>query len=489
MTIINGIPRKTGKELIYYMSFQISKVKGIPIRLHFTLVIVFFLIAWTLASGFMPQFFPNLSIIHYWIMGIVGAIILFISVLLHELAHSLLSLRYGLKVRQIILFIFGGVSDIKEEERIKEDYGIEFRIAIVGPLTSFALAGIFALSWWGLLQASDTNELAAPTLPPVPEGGGIGEEREGRVNIPEEEGFGFISVIRVISGVLLYAAIVNVLLGAFNLLPAFPLDGGRMLRAGLIKWKKSYSDATRIAVKVGTGISYGLMAFGFITIISGSFIGGFWLILIGWFLQSGAQAYLQQHELSTALSGVRLRDIMNTKFVSVRPDITIKELLNGYFNIYRKSEFPVTTEDNTGDLLGSVTTRQAMNIPESNVEKVKIERIMTPTHNLIVMNPDNYADEALKRMYQENKSRVFVCINSQPPLMEQQAIEQKGEVISSGERIKKEKSELLQKRQQILKLVGIISKTDLLNIATERQEFEKEIKKLASTTNSNRQNQ
>ena len=254
------------------MSLQISKIKGVPIKLHFTLIIVFFLITWTLASGFMPQFYPNLTITHYWIMGVAGAIILFISVLLHELAHSLLSLRYGLKVRQIILFVFGGVSDIKEEKRIKEDYGKEFKIAVVGPLLSFALAGIFALSWWGLLQASGTSELATPTIPPVQDGGGVeekSEDGEGRANILEDEGFGFVSIILVVSGVLLYAAIVNVLLGAFNLLPAFPLDGGRMLRAGLIKWKKSYSDATRIAVKVGTGISYGLMAFGFISIISG----------------------------------------------------------------------------------------------------------------------------------------------------------------------------------------------------------------------------
>jgi Zn-dependent protease len=474
------------------MSLQISKIKGIPIKLHFTLIIVFFLITWTLASGFMPQFFPNLTITQYWIMGIAGAIILFISVLLHELAHSLLSLRYGLKVRQIILFIFGGVSDIKEEERIKEDYGKEFKIAVVGPLLSFALAGIFALSWWGLLQASNTSELAAPIIPPVQEGGGIEEEREGgggRLNIPEDDGFGFISIIRIVSGVLLYAAIVNVLLGAFNLLPAFPLDGGRMLRAGLIKWKKSYSDATRIAVKVGTGISYGLMAFGFISIISGSFIGGFWLILIGWFLQSGAQAYLQQHELSTALSGVRLRDIMNTKFVSVRPAITIKQLLNDYFNLYRKSEFPVTTEDNIGALLGTITTSQAMNVSESDVDKVNVEQIMTPTNGLIIMSPDRHADEALKRMYQENKSRVFVCEGYQSNLVEQQTSSQKGEITSSSKRNRNQRPEVLQKGQHCPTLIGIISKTDILNIATERQEYEREIRKSSATTNSNRQNQ
>ena len=448
------------------MSFQISKVKGVPVKLHFTLIIVFFLITWTLASGFMPQLFPNLSITHYWIMGIVGAIILFVSVLLHELAHSLLSLKYGLEVRQIILFIFGGVSDIKEEEKIKGDYGKEFKIAIVGPLTSFAIAGAFALSWWLLLQASNINEFAAP----------------------DQEVTGLISSIRIISGVLLYGAIVNVLLGAFNLLPAFPLDGGRILRAGLIRWKKSYDDATRIAVKVGTGISYGLMAFGFITIISGSFIGGFWLILIGWFLQSGAQAYLQQHEISTALSGVRLRDIMNTRFISVRPETTIKELLAGYFNVYRKSEFPVTsTED--GYLLGAVTAKQAMNVSEKEAEKVRVEQIMTSTKELIIMDPDRHADQALKRLFQENKSRIFVCTSS--GLAEQKKIEPTGEFNidnknsnSSGIKKQRESESFQERKHQLPRLIGIISKTDILNIATERQEYERVAKKLAVSANS-----
>src|SRR5215212_1578520 len=138
------------------MSFQIAKVKGIPVRLHFTLVIVFFLIAWTLASSFMPQYFPNLTIVQYWIMGSIGAIILFISVLLHELMHSVVALRYGIKVRQIILFIFGGVSEITEETR---DFRKEFKIAIAGPAASFAIAGALAASWW--LISNDSFRAAA----------------------------------------------------------------------------------------------------------------------------------------------------------------------------------------------------------------------------------------------------------------------------------------------------------------------------------------
>ena len=124
------------------MSLQICTIKKIPIKLHFTLIIVFFLISWTLATGFMPQYYPNLTTLQYWTMGIIGSIMLFVSILLHELSHSLLSIRYGIHVNQILLFIFGGISDIKDETK---EFKKEFKIAIVGPLTSYALSGLFWL--------------------------------------------------------------------------------------------------------------------------------------------------------------------------------------------------------------------------------------------------------------------------------------------------------------------------------------------------------
>ncbi len=180
-----------------------------------------------------------------------------------------------------------------------------------------------------------------------------------------------------------------------------------MLRAALIRWKKSYNEATRIAVRVGIGISFGLMAFGFITIFTGSTLGGFWFIIIGWFIQSGAQTYLQQHEISTALVGVKLKDIMNSKFISVNQNQTVFEILNNYFNIYRKSEFPVL--DAEGNLVGAITSRQAMNVAENDAENIKAGEIMTPFRDLVIMNENSRADEALKRIYQENKNRIFVC--------------------------------------------------------------------------------
>jgi CBS domain-containing protein len=255
---------------------------------------------------------------------------------------------------------------------------------------------------------------------------------------------------------MVYGAIINVLLGGFNLLPAFPLDGGRILRAALYRWKKNYDYATKVAVKIGTGISFGLMGFGFINILTGSFVGGFWLILIGWFLQSGAQAYLQQYELSNSLSRVRLREIMKTTYTSVSPNTSVKELLTDYFNVYRKSEFPVIDSEK-GILLGSVTAKQAMNVSQDVLSSIKVRDIMTPVTELVKMSQDDHAYEALTKMYKANKSRVYVCSDEYP----------------------KRYSKGSQDIEEGCKIVGIISKTDILNVASENQEYMHNLAKAA----------
>jgi Zn-dependent protease len=429
------------------LSLQVTKIKGISIRLHFTLIIVFFLIAWTLAARLMPEIYPGLTREEYWIIGILGAGVLFISVLLHELAHSIVALKYGLKVRQIILFIFGGVSDIEEQGESSKDFRKEFKIAVVGPITSFVIAGILALAWWILLLSSSSAQTGFTTTD---------------------------AIKSIAEAVLGYGALTNTLLGGFNLIPAFPLDGGRILRSALMRWKRDYDQSTKIAVRIGIAISYGFMAFGFITMFSVSFVSGMWIMFIGWFLNSGAQSYLSQHELFTTLSGVRLRDIMNTRFISVKPDITVNDLLNNYFNAYRKSEFPVVDEKHGSNLLGAVTAKQAINVvPEHDRDSIRVEEIMIPKSKLIVMKSNRTADEALRRIFRENKSRVFVYDEE-----EEDHIEKRGGGLI-GE--KEEKLEVKEQERQRQKLVGLISKTDLLNIAREREDYEKEIKKVSSS--------
>ena len=246
----------------------------------------------------------------------------------------------------------------------------------------------------------------------------------------------------MVEGVVLYGAIINALLGAFNLIPAFPLDGGRMLRAGLIKWRKSYDEATRIAAKVGIAISYGFMALGFFAMITGSFIGGIWILLIGWFLNSGAQSYLSQHEITSLLSNLRLHDIMNTKVIAVSQDIRVDRLLANYFGRYMKSSFPVV--DSKGYLRGMVTLKQAADVQEDRRHLVAAEEIMIPIQELTVMSPDRRADEALMQMTRTHSGKVFVCDPQQGALL------------------------------------GMVSKTDIMNVASERQEYQKDLKSSAA---------
>jgi Zn-dependent protease/predicted transcriptional regulator len=417
------------------LSLQVAKIKGIPIRLHFTLIIAFFLISWTLATTLMPQTYHHgLTIVHYWIMGILGAAILFISVLLHELAHSILALRYGIRVRQIMLFIFGGVSDMEEEEekeweqegeRIgpsKTGFRKEFKIAVVGPLTSFIIASVLALAWWILVQTDITGGGSMVTT----------STTITTINIAK----------RIAEGVLQYGAVVNTLLGGFNLIPAFPLDGGRILRSALLRWKKDYVQSTKIAVRIGISISYGFMALGFMTMISGAFVSGIWILIIGWFLNSGAQSYLAQQETSSILSKIHLQDIMNTRIISAKEDMTINSLIKDYFNIYAKDSFPIVNELNYY-LIGMITFKDAWNVSEDKRDIVKARDIMIPVTNLIVMQQNRTANEALIQMTRKGMGKVFVS------------------------------------NEEGKKLIGLVSKTDLINAIRERKDYMKGISKFA----------
>lgn len=257
------------------MSIQVGRIKGIPIRLHFTLLLVSSLITWILAATLMPELYPGLNISAYWIMGIVGSIILYFSVLLHELAHSFVAQTYGLKVREIVLYIFGGVSVIENQDELaSKDFRKEFKIAAVGPLTSFVIAAILGASFFLLIYSTGST---------------VTNSNSSHISSTE-----YTQTIIVI-GVLQYGALVNIVVGGFNLIPAFPCDGGRILRTVLLRSKNDFEKSTRITIRVGIAISYGFMGLGFFTVLFGLYISGFWILLIGWFLNSAARSYLRQH--------------------------------------------------------------------------------------------------------------------------------------------------------------------------------------------------
>jgi Zn-dependent protease len=269
------------------MSLEVGTVKGIPIRLHFTLLLLSLLVVWTLATMLMPEIYLGLSSSLYWIMGAAGAIIILVSVLLHELAHSIVALRYGLKVSEIVLYIFGGVSVIKEQEEASKDFHKEFRIAVVGPIASFVIAAIFAISFFLLTLISSESTITT-------------------INTADITSSNHTLTI-IAAGLLQYGALVNIILGGFNLIPIFPSDGGRILRSVLLRLKKNdYDKSTKITVRIGIMTSYVFMGFGFFNLISGSPISGIWILIIGWFLISRARSYLAQFERRRSLSGVEV---------------------------------------------------------------------------------------------------------------------------------------------------------------------------------------
>jgi len=283
------------------MSMTVAKIRGIRIKIHYTFIIIFVMVTWSLSAYLIPTLIPGLSFAVNLYIAITGAAVLFSSVILHELAHSIVAIRYGIKVRQIVLFIFGGVSDIEEEPK---EFQKEFKIAIVGPLTSFVLAGIFSLFGF-IIENIFGNSIS--------------------------------TAWQAIDVVLYYGAMANIMLGAFNLIPAFPLDGGRILRATLVKRKGDFEAATRSVIRISILISYVLMGFGFLGIISRTFIGGLWILLIGWFLNAGAHSYMRQRELGSILSTVTLRQIMNTNIIAVKKGTNLYEVYEVLWVLYEDS--------------------------------------------------------------------------------------------------------------------------------------------------------
>ncbi|ALI37078.1 Putative zinc metalloprotease Rip3 [Candidatus Nitrosocosmicus oleophilus] len=357
------------------MSLQVAEIYQIPIKLHYSLVLVFFLITWTLAYGFMPHYSPGLNPMQYWIMSIIGTVILFLSVLIHELSHSIVASRYGIKVKQIVLFIFGGVSDIEEEPK---DFNKEFKMAIAGPAVSLVLSALFAIFWWittAIIMSSFDES--------------------------------FKTILIIINGILFYASFLNLILGIFNLIPAFPMDGGRILRSVLFSRNKNYDKSTRIAVRIGVIMSYVFFGLGILTILSGSFVSGIWIILIGWFLQNGAETYLYQYDIMKILSKIRLHELMKTNVISVSDGLTINEIIKNYFNIYMKSSFPVTKLNY--EVVGIVTLKRCSNVPEHERDTINVKDIMFPKNKIKLLKVNDTAEKALSIMIKENQDKILVC--------------------------------------------------------------------------------
>ncbi|OGO32933.1 MAG: hypothetical protein A2Z29_01715 [Chloroflexi bacterium RBG_16_56_11] len=343
-------------------SIRLFRVAGIDIGIHYSWLFIFILITWSLAEGVFRVTVPGEETLTYWLMGVVASLMLFICVLLHELAHSLVARARGMSVNSITLFILGGVSNLEEEPARP---AIEFSMAIVGPVTSLVLAGVF----WGLERLSADGT--------------------------------------VIDAMLGYLAYINLVLGIFNLVPGFPLDGGRVLRSILWSATGSLVKATNIAATVGRLLGWALIGFGVYQVLTGSmfgFLGGIWTAFIGWFLSSTADASRKEVMLRELLSGKKVRDIMSPKPETVTPDTTVDQLVTDIFNRKHGRALPVCQGERTE---GIVTITDVKGLPREKWATTKVGEIMTRAP-LFTVSPDDDVSKALKLVTQHDVNQLLI---------------------------------------------------------------------------------
>ncbi len=338
------------------------KIAGIRITIDPSWLIIFFLVVWSLATGYFPEGQPPIEGPAAWILGVVAALLLFGSVLVHELSHALVAQRAGISVPRIRLFMFGGVSEMASEPR---DPRAEVRIAAAGPLTSFGLAALFFV-----ISLSHV-----PSLLPG-----------GRQLVD-------------------YLAALNLMLGLFNLLPGFPLDGGRLLRAWLWSRNGDLLSATRTAGRAGSMVGFGLMGLGLVQLINGGNLGGLWFIVVGIFLSQAASASYESLLLRDTLSGYRVRQIMTQPVIAVSDHASLEELANDFFFRHPRGSFPVCAGD---FFIGMVSLEQLKGVQREEWARTPVRQIMTPAAMLRPLDPDDDCVTALERMVRGEVGRLPV---------------------------------------------------------------------------------
>jgi Zn-dependent protease/CBS domain-containing protein len=322
-------------------SFKIGKIAGIEIGIHYTWIFAFGLFAWIFAQFTFPVVFPGWTTATYWITGVIVSVMIFVSVLIHELCHSLVAISRGLKVSSIVFFIFGGVSNIEKEP---ETAWVEFIMSAAGPASSLVLGGIF------IAIASAVRSSGAQTDSPL-------------------------------FGTLYYIGYVNILLAVFNIIPGFPLDGGRVFRSIIWGITKSLRTATIIAGNVGRVFGWAMILFGVANFFSfniggfqGNFINGIWFIFIGWFLTSAADNAMREQTLQEQLAGIHVKDVMDRYPECVNPNAPVSGVVNESFIQRGRRALPIC--DQSG-LLGIVTLADVKKLPQDRWASTPVREIMT----------------------------------------------------------------------------------------------------------------
>jgi Zn-dependent protease len=344
-------------------SIELFKLFGFAVRVDFSWLIIAVLVTWTLATGVFPTFSEGLSELTYWLMGIFGALGLFGSIVLHELAHSLVARAHGVMMRGITLFIFGGVAEMDEEPPSAK---AEFWVAVAGPAASVVVA---AVSY------------------------GIAETGE-RVGWPV-----------AVTGVLMYLAVINLVLVGFNLIPAFPLDGGRVFRSLLWWLKGNLKWATKVSATLGSAFGVVLIVLGMLSILNRNLVGGIWGILLGLFVRGAAQASYRQLLVRGILEGEPIGRFMQRRVLLVPPSITIRQLVDEHFYQHHFKMFPVVEGDR---LVGCIRTAQIKDLPRDQWDQRTVAEVAEPCSEENTVHPATDAVKVLTAMSRYGVSRMMV---------------------------------------------------------------------------------
>lgn len=307
-------------------NLKVGTYFGIDVFLHYSWFIIFILLAWGLATGWFPQQFEGRQVYEYWTLGLLSSLLLFFSVLLHEMAHSLVAIKHGMKVEKITLFFFGGMAGMNENKMSPK---IEFQTAIAGPILSLMLGMLFFGVYW-------------------------------------------VSNWFYVSAVSSYLYRINFILAIFNMVPGFPLDGGRVLRSIIWYWTKDFKKATKIASTGGKLLAYVLIFMGFVNIFSGNF-GGLWLVMIGLFVLALSTMSYEQVMIKDALTGRTVADFTVKKFPSLKPDMSIREAVTQHFLKQDADIFPVIKK---GILQGVLTVEPIRVLDKKQWRGKKVSDLM-----------------------------------------------------------------------------------------------------------------
>lgn len=340
-------------------SLRLGKLAGIDIYVHLSWFIILVLLTWSLAQGWFAQSFPHWTTMTYWTAASISALLLFICVLMHELAHALVARASGQTVKDITLFIFGGVANIEEDTKHP---GVEFRVAIAGPIASFLLAAVAFLLALPLRGSSTATE-----------------------------------------AVLDYLTVSNLLLGAFNLIPGFPLDGGRVLRSIIWMVTGNFRKATRIATSTGKICAYVFILLGIVAFFTGNFFNGLWIAFIGWFLLDAAQTINNQVEMQSALRGVSVNQVMDSRPITVPANISVQKLVNEYFLPQGLHAVPVTRGDY---LVGLITLSDIVHIERERWSYTPVGHVMRLPEQITTATANQPLLEVLQIMGTQNINQV-----------------------------------------------------------------------------------